>query len=67
MAVLNWVFAVAIACALGKCTGTKELELKVGFIVPYDGIFGFRTIAAATTMAVEDAKEKGHLKDIDIR
>ena len=43
------------------------MKLKVGLITPPDGIFGYSRIAAATTMAVEDAKKKGVLEGFDIR
>ena len=41
-------------------------ELKVGFITPWDGLFGFDTIASATTMAIYDAHVDGYLPGITV-
>ena len=41
-------------------------SLKFGFISPTDGPYGYRTSAAATTMAIEKAKRDGLWKDVDV-
>ena len=65
MGALTWVLVVLLAGLAGRCGGKKEL--KVGLIMPLRGLFGFERMAAACTMAVEDAKKNGYLKDVDIR
>ena len=44
-----------------------KVNLTLGLITPLDGIFGFSRIAAATTIAVEDAVREGFLENFDIR
>ena len=41
--------------------------IKLGVITPPDGIFGYDRVISATTMALKDAQENGHLADYDIR
>ena len=65
MGALTWVLVVLLAGLAARCGGKKEL--KVGLIMPLRGLFGFQRMAAACTMAVEDAKKAGYLKDVDIR
>ncbi|KAI0212696.1 hypothetical protein LSAT2_002361, partial [Lamellibrachia satsuma] len=59
-----WLLTATLAALSGASSGKRKL--KVGLITPPDGIFGFSRIAAATTMAVEDAIRKGFLADFDI-
>ena len=65
MDLANWFLVVTLAAQPGAFDG--KVKLKVGLITPPDGIFGYSTIAAATTMAVEDATKKGVLESFDIR
>ena len=65
MGLATWFLVVTLAAQPGAFGG--KMKLKVGLITPPDGIFGYSRIAAATTMAVEDAKKKGVLEGFDIR
>ncbi|KAK2176842.1 hypothetical protein NP493_636g03040 [Ridgeia piscesae] len=56
MGLATWFLVVTLAAQPGAFGG--KMKLKVGLITPPDGIFGYSRIAAATTMAVEDAKKK---------
>ena len=47
-----------------KCIARESL--KFGFISPTDGPYGYRTSAAATTMAIEKAKRDGLWQDVDV-
>ena len=47
-----------------KCVARESL--KFGFISPTDGPYGYRTSAAATTMAIEKAKRDGLWQDVDV-
>ena len=47
-----------------KCVPRESL--KFGFISPTDGPYGYRTSAAATTMAIEKAKRDGLWQDVDV-
>ena len=44
-----------------------HIKLKVGLVTPPNGKLGYGQVAAATTMAVEQAKKDGYLKNVDVR
>ncbi len=47
--------------------GLEEVKyLKLGFISPTDGPFGYTTTASATTMAIVNAQRDGYLKDVNV-
>lgn len=46
---------------------TFSRVLKLGLITPPDGKLGFTRVAAATTMAIEQAHRDGHLVDTDVK
>ena len=57
-----------------QCTLTKPFrndknitQLRVGFITPRTGNFGFETIASAATMAITAAHEDGYLPGITVK
>lgn len=74
----NWIITFIVICRalLGQTLNTSDPEvrqrtysrvLKLGLITPPDGKLGFTRVAAATTMAIEQAHRDGHLVDTDIR
>jgi hypothetical protein len=50
---------------LYRCAARESLFL--GLITPPDGKLGFERVAAASTMALEDAKKQGYLTNVDVR
>ena len=44
----------------------QEEYLKFGFISPTDGLYGYLTNAAATTMAIEKAKKDGLWENVNV-
>lgn len=47
--------------------GEGNQLLTLGLVTPPVGELGYPTVAAATTMAAEDAKSAGILRDFDIQ
>ena len=57
---------VLLSFLFGSHVCVARESLKFGFISPTDGPYGYRTSAAATTMAIEKAKRDGLWKDVDV-
>ena len=41
-------------------------NLKLGFISPTSGPFGYRTTASATTMGIQNCQKDGYLKGVNV-
>ena len=61
---LNYVLLSFLLLGSNLCFARESL--KFGFISPTDGPYGYRTSAAATTMAIEKAKKDGLWQDVDV-
>ena len=62
-----WFVLSMLNVAAQADPSSGKVNLTLGLIIPLDGIFGFSRIAAATTIAVEDAVREGFLENFDIR
>ena len=65
MDISYWLLVAALVVRIDETIGKQRL--KLGLITPPGGIFGYSIIAAASTMAVEDAIAEGLLEEFDIR
>ena len=61
------LFQALLAVLLMAICTKSEKALKLGLITPPDGQFGFERVAAASTMALEQAKLDGYLTDVNVR
>ncbi len=59
-------FANILLVGPPQFTVVNGREIKLGLITPPTGKLGFERVAAATTMAMEDAHADGYLEDTNV-
>ena len=62
-----WALLGVLLVVESAANNDSHIELKLGLITPLKGKLGYEQIAAATSMAVEQAKKDGYLNNVDVK